>query len=85
MLQVRPAVRCCGGGETELAEDVKAEVAAGSGSLVVVFGQDGADKADPSIALGEDADDIGASADSFTKPLSGFLDLSGARSARETR
>ena len=45
------------------AEDVEAEVAAGFGPFVVLFGQHGADQANEGVAVGEDADDVGAASD----------------------
>jgi len=44
-------------------EGVEAEVAALLGPFVVLFGEDGADEADDRVAVGEDADDVGAASD----------------------
>jgi hypothetical protein len=38
-------------------------VASSLGTLVVLFGQDGADEANESVAVGEDPDDVSAAAD----------------------
>jgi hypothetical protein len=56
-------------GGAGFAEDVQAEVAPGFGPLVVLFGQDGADEADQGVAVGEDADDVGAAADLLVEPF----------------
>jgi len=50
-------------------EDVEAEVAAAFGPVVVLFGQDGADEPGQGVAVGEDADDVGAAADLPVQPL----------------
>jgi hypothetical protein len=42
------------------AQDVEAEVAPGFGRFVVLFGQHRSDEADQGVAVGEDADDVGA-------------------------
>ena len=44
-------------------QDVEAEVAASFDPLAVLLGQDGADQAEKGVAVGEDADDVGAAAD----------------------
>ena len=55
----------------------------------MLFGQDGADEADQSVAVGEDADDVGASADLFVESLLGVVrpdlapDLLGERGERQ--
>ena len=59
------------------AEDVQAEVAPGFGPFVVLFGQHGADEADQRVAVGEDADDVGAAADLLVEPLDRYLKLLG--------
>ena len=43
-------------------EDVEAEVAAAFGPFVGLLGQDAADQADDALAVGEDADTVGAAA-----------------------
>ena len=58
-----------GGGEPGLGEDVQADVAAHLGPFVVLLGQDGADEADQGVAVGEDADDVGAAADLAVEPF----------------
>jgi hypothetical protein len=40
----------------------------------VLLGEDGADEADQCLAVGEDADDVGAAADLAVEPLLGLLD-----------
>ena len=54
-------------------EDVEAEVAAAFGPFVVLFGQDGADEADQGLAVGEDADDVGAAADFAVEAFLGVV------------
>jgi hypothetical protein len=49
--------------ESGPAEDVEAEVAAAFGPFIVLFGEDCADEADQRIAVGEDADNVGAAPD----------------------
>jgi len=44
-------------------DQLEAEVAALFGPFVVLLGQDGADQAGDRVAVGEDADDVGAAAD----------------------
>ena len=39
----------------------------------MLFGQDGADEADQRIAVGEDADDVGAPADLLVEPFLGVV------------
>ena len=51
-------------------EGVEAEVAAGLGPFVVLFGEDSSDKADDGVAVGEDPDDVGAAADLPVESLS---------------
>ena len=71
-------LRCCGGvgdgGDAGAGEDVEAEVAAAFDPFVVLFGQDRADQADQRVAVGEDADDVGAAAD---LPVEAFLGVVG--------
>ena len=55
------------------AEDVRAEVAAGFGPFVVLFGQHGADEADQGGAVGEDADDVGAPPDLLVESFLGVV------------
>ena len=43
-------------------EDLEAEVAAAFGPFVGLLGQDAADQADDALAVGEDADTVGAAA-----------------------
>ncbi len=57
------------------AEDVQAEIAAGFGPFVVLFGQHGADEADQGVAVGEDTDDVGAPADLFVESFLGVVRL----------
>jgi hypothetical protein len=56
-----------GGGADEAdsasAQDVQAEVTAAFDPLVVLLGQDRADQTDEAVAVGEDPDDVGPSAD----------------------
>ena len=54
-------------------EDVEAEVAASFGPFVVLFGEDGADESDQGVAVGEDADDVGAAADFAVEPFLGVV------------
>jgi hypothetical protein len=65
-----------GGDDRELGagQDVEVEVAAALGPFVVLFGQDGADDADQGVAVGEDADDVGAPADLAVEALVGLFD-----------
>jgi hypothetical protein len=58
------------GGDAGPGEDFQAEVAAAFGPLVVLLGQDRADQADQGVAVGEDADHVGAAAD---LPAQAFL------------
>src|SRR4051795_7631848 len=50
-------------------EDVEAEVVAFFGPFVVLLGEHGADQPDEGVAVGEDADDVGAPADLAVEPL----------------
>jgi hypothetical protein len=52
-----------------LGEDLEAEVAPLLDPLVVLLGQDGADEPDDGEAVGEDPDDVGASADLPVEPF----------------
>ena len=63
------------GGEagSALLEQLEAEVAALLGPLVVLFGQDGADEADNGLAIGKNADDVGAAADLAVEPFVGVV------------
>src|SRR6476659_1859658 len=56
-----------------LLEQLEAEVAPLLGPLVVLLGQDGADEPDNGLAIGKDADDIGAAADLAVEPLVGIV------------
>jgi hypothetical protein len=56
-------------GDAGSGQDVEAEVAAALGPVVVLLGEDGADEADDRIAVGEDADDVGAAAYLAVEPL----------------
>src|SRR3712207_9370644 len=56
-------VRAGEGSDAAAGEDVEAEVAAAFGPFVVLLGQHGADQADQRVAVGEDADHVGAAAD----------------------
>jgi hypothetical protein len=68
------------------AEDFQAEVAAGFGPFVVLFGQHGTDEADQGGAVGEDADDVGAPPDLFVESFLGVVGTrSGAKSALGTK
>ena len=49
-------------GDAGSGQDVEAEVAAAFGPFVVLLGQHRADEADEGVAVGEDADDVGAAA-----------------------
>jgi hypothetical protein len=60
-------------GEPGAVEDVEAEVASAFGPFVVLFGQDGADEADQGVAVGEDADDVGAAADLAVEAFVGVV------------
>jgi hypothetical protein len=51
------------------AEDVQAQVAAGFGPFVVLFGQHGTDETDQGVAIGKDPDNIGAPADFLVEPF----------------
>jgi hypothetical protein len=50
-------------------EDVDAEVATAFGPFVVLLGEDGPDEPDDARAVGEDPDDVGASADLAVESL----------------
>ena len=65
--------RCRDGSDAAAGEDVEAEVAAAFGPFVVLLGQHGADQADEGVAVGEDADDVGAPADLPVEPLGGVV------------
>lgn len=52
---------------------------------ILTLGEDGAEEADEGVAVGEDADNVGASADLAVEPLLGLLDQIGARSLSGTR
>ena len=62
-----------GGGGAGAGEGVEAEVAAGFGPFVVLFGEHGADEADDRVAVGEDADHVGASADLAVEAFVGVV------------
>ena len=55
----------------------------------MLFGQDGADEADQRVAVGEDADDVGAPPDLLVEPFLGVVrpdlapDLLGERGERQ--
>ena len=55
--------------------DVQAEVGRPSAQTPVLFGQDRADESDQGVAVGEDADDVGAAADLLVQPLLGVVGL----------
>ena len=61
------------GSDAAAGEDVEAEVAAAFGPFVVLLGEDGADEADDRVAVGEDADHVGAAADLAVEPLGGVI------------
>jgi hypothetical protein len=67
-------------GHTGAGQDVESEVAAAFDPVVVLFGQDGSDEADRGVAVGEDADDIGAEGIRSRR----FRDPAGTISARGT-
>ena len=52
-----------------MGEDLEADVAALFGPLVVLLGEHGADGPDQGVAVGEDADDVGAAADLAVEPF----------------
>ena len=60
-------------GEPALGEDVEADVAAHLGPLVVLFGEHRPDQADQAGAVGEDPDDVGATADLTVEALLGAV------------
>jgi hypothetical protein len=60
-------VRDCGDAGSD--QVVQGEVAASFGPFVVLLGQDGSDQADDRGAVGEDAYDVGASADLAVEAL----------------
>ena len=43
------------------------------GLLGMLFGPDGSDESDDGVAVGKDADDVGASADLAVEPFVGYL------------
>ena len=57
----------------ERARTSEAEVAAAFDPFVVLFGEDGSDEADEGASVGEDADDVGASADLSVEAFLGYL------------
>jgi hypothetical protein len=65
----RPGPRARG-----FAQDVQAEVAPGFRPFVVLFGQHGTDEADQGVAVGEDADHVGATSDLLVEPFLGLFD-----------
>ena len=56
-----------------LLEDLEPEVAAALGPFVVLLGQHGSDQPDHRGSVGEDADDVGTSADLAVEPLVGVV------------
>ena len=62
------------GGGSAAGEDFEAEVAAAFGPFVGLLGQDGADEADDRVAVGEDADGVGAAADLAVEAFDGYLE-----------
>jgi len=44
------------------------------GPFVVLLGEDGADEPDQGVAVGEDADDVGAAADLPVEPFDAYLE-----------
>mgnify|MGYP001170125175 CR=1 FL=1 len=62
------------GGGSAAGEDFEAEVAAAFGPFVGLLGQDGADEADDRVAVGEDADGVGAAADLAVEAFGGYLE-----------
>jgi hypothetical protein len=60
-------------GEAAFGEDVEAEVAAAFGPFVGLLGKDRADEADDRVAVGEDADAVGAAADLSVEALVGVV------------
>lgn len=61
---------CSGAG---FAEHADAEVAAGFGQFVMLFGEHGADEGDQGVAVGEDSDDVGAPLDLSVEALDRYL------------
>jgi hypothetical protein len=55
--------------ESALGQDVQSDVATHLCPFVVLFSEYGADESDEGVAGGEDADDVGASADVPVQPL----------------
>jgi hypothetical protein len=65
------SVAGCGwaGERVDLGEDLQAHVAMGFGPFVVLLHQDRADEPDDGVAVGEDADHVGAPAQFAVEPL----------------
>ena len=72
-VHLRLRVGVGGQGESASAQDFESEVAASFGPFVGLLGQDGADEADDGVAVGEDADAVGAAADLAVEPLGGVV------------
>ena len=62
-----------GDGGAGSGEGVEAEVAASFGPFVVLLGEDGAHEADQGVAVGEDADDVGAPPDFAVEAFLGVV------------
>jgi hypothetical protein len=60
-------------GESCAVQDVRADIAAGLGPLVVLLGQSGADEADQRGAVGKDTDHVGAAADLAVEAFLGVV------------
>jgi len=64
-------------GDAGSGQGVEAAVAAAFDPVVVLFGEDGTDEADQGVAVGKDADDVGAAADFAVEAFAGYLELAG--------
>jgi hypothetical protein len=62
-----------------------AHLAAGDGPLVVLFGEHGPDETGDRGTVGEDADDVGATADLLVGPSSELLSTTAASAPCESR
>jgi len=71
-------------GDAGSGQGVEAEVAAAFDPVVVLFGEDGTDEADQGVAVGKDADDVGAAPDLVQQP-DGYLESVNARYRRAVR
>jgi hypothetical protein len=57
----------------DLLDNLESEVAPRFGQFVMLFGQYGAEMADQGVAVGEDADNVGATSDLFVEPFLGVV------------